>query len=255
MSRRSLECVLSVFARRTVASEWRAAGADDCRYTVAERTRTIRTTVRTEWNTRRRRRDKPIRATVSTVPGCARGHRALTCLPILFVRWCAEFNAAPCVYPVLVWRGAVATGFVAIGLAAGRNVSTAAAEAATTRAQLLYPRAPPPQLCPPLPPAAAANKWFARNSVRDARSPTRTPIAVVIAVCCLRDITEILLWLLFCRRVLHHSRGGGVREQQVKSLLLLLRTRHVTIVWIIIIISLPLSFCLDSPSGDDYKIS
>ncbi|KAL4097372.1 hypothetical protein QTP88_022161 [Uroleucon formosanum] len=94
----------------------------------------------------------------------------------------AEFNTA---YRVMRRRGHRVRGhrrrWRAVG-AGGRamRVGGLVTAAATTRAQLLYPRT-----------AAVAQPWLrqqtsgSRNSVRDARPPTHTPSVM----CCLCDIT------------------------------------------------------------------
>lgn len=179
---RSLACVLSVFARRTVASEWRAAGADDCCYTVAERVRTIGMIVLlyTRYTCKRGGGGEInlCGAAVSTVPGCARGHR----IPF-YVCWCAPAYTQSST-PHTVWCGAVATGFVAIGGGGERSVRGEGrwgwedlSRRRPRRARNYYIRAPPPSLSP-----GCGSKQVVRATVCATRD--HRPIHPVLCVVC-----------------------------------------------------------------------
>lgn len=172
---RSLTCVLNVFAHRSVASEWWATGADNCRYTVAERTRTI---VYTRYTCKRGGGGEInlCSAAVSTVPGCARKHRIPFYLfSLVRASVYAEFNT---VYCVTRHRGHWVRGhrwrWLVVG-ARGREGRVTAA--ATTRAQLLYPHAARRLRHSAL--ATASNKWFAQQCARRATTDPNTQCYVL----------------------------------------------------------------------------
>lgn len=149
--------------------------------------------------------------------------------------WCAEFNA--CVYAVC-WCDAAPWPPGSWPSGRRRRRRETRQRRRPRRARNYYIRRRRRRRSAP----AAANKWFARNSVRDARSPTRTPIAVVKGVCCLCDIIMIII-LPSC--FTHHSRGGSRTAGQI--IITITTWVHVVLRWLFELLyrSYPYRFCLD----------